>query len=97
MDAHRNPPRWTADRGVGLRFLHLPGRQGDPQGRLLEDRLVARQLLWIGSIHLTASGCSTGSMSRLTTTASPLLRTRTHSRVSSREALISWCGTNGGT
>ena len=48
---------------------------------------------WIGSTHFTASGCSTAGMSRLTTTASLSLRTRTHSRVSSVLALISWCGT----
>jgi len=48
---------------------------------------------WIGSIQRTSSGRSTGSMSRLTTTVSLSLRTRTHSSVSSVEALISWCGT----
>ena len=46
-----------------------------------------------GSIHNTVSGFSTGSMSRLITTASPSLRTSTHSSTSSRLALISWCGT----
>ena len=55
------------------------------------------QSLWIGSIQRTSRAGSTGSMSRFTTTASPSLRTRTHSRVSSEEALISWCGTKGGT
>src|SRR5258707_385629 len=49
--------------------------------------------LWIGSTQRTSSGFSTGSMSRLTTTASLSLRTNTHSRVSSVDALISWCGT----
>src|SRR4051812_39264810 len=44
---------------------------------------------WMGSTHFTSSGCSTGSISRLTTTASPSLRTSTHSSTSSREALIS--------
>ena len=46
-----------------------------------------------GSIHSTVSGFSTGSMSRLIATASPSLRTSTHSSTSSRLALISWCGT----
>ena len=46
-----------------------------------------------GSTHNTVSGFSTGSMSRLIATASPSLRTSTHSRTSSRLALISWCGT----
>ena len=55
------------------------------------------QPLWIGSIQAMASGFSAGSMSRFTTTASLSLRTSTHSSVSSAEALISWCGTNGGT
>ena len=58
---------------------------------------TGRYSLWIGSIQRTASGFSTGSMSRFTTTASLSLRTSTHSSVSSAEALISWCGTNGGT
>ena len=49
--------------------------------------------LWIGSIQRTCSGFSTGSMSRLTTTASLSLRTSTHSSGSSGLALISWCGT----
>ncbi len=48
---------------------------------------------WIGSTHFTGLGSSTGSISRFTTTASLSLRTSTHSRVSSPEALISWCGT----
>ena len=50
----------------------------------------------VGSIQRTVSGFSTGSMSRLTATASPSLRHSTHSSVSSRLALISWCGTQGG-
>lgn len=33
---------------------------------------------WLGSIQRTASGCSACSMSRLTTTGSWSLRTRTH-------------------
>ena len=49
--------------------------------------------LWIGSTQNTASGCSTASISRLTTTASLSERTSTHSSVSSELALISWCGT----
>ena len=53
--------------------------------------------LWIGSTQYTASGASTGVMSRFTTTASLSLRTRTHSRASNGLALISWCGTYGGT
>jgi hypothetical protein len=36
-------------------------------------------------------------MSMLTATACPSLRTSTHSSVSVGLALISWCGTNGGT
>ncbi len=44
---------------------------------------------WMGSIHSTVSGFSTGSISRLTTTASLSLRTSTHSNTSSRLALIS--------
>jgi hypothetical protein len=42
-----------------------------------------------GSTHSTVSGFSTGSMSRLIATAWPSLRTSTHSRISSRLALIS--------
>jgi hypothetical protein len=53
--------------------------------------------LWMGSTQSTWSGFSTGSMSRLTTTASLSLRTSTHSNTSFGLALISWCGTNGGT
>ncbi len=50
--------------------------------------------LWIGSIHGTSSGASTGSMSgRFTTTASLSERTSTHSSGSPGSALISWCGT----
>ena len=45
--------------------------------------------LWIGSTQYTDSGCSTGAISRLTTTASLSLRTSTHSKVSSLLALIS--------
>ncbi|MEY9430920.1 hypothetical protein ABH975_006235 [Bradyrhizobium ottawaense] len=48
---------------------------------------------WMGSTHSTVSGFSTGSMSRLIATASPSLRTSTHSSTSSGLALISWCGT----
>ena len=57
------------------------------------SRLRVDQALWIGSIQRTSSGFSTGSMSRLTTTASWSLRTSTHSSGSSGLALISWCGT----
>src|SRR6478672_12309436 len=53
--------------------------------------------LWIGSTQYTASGCSAGVMSRFTTTASLSLRTSTHSSGSDVLALISWCGTYGGT
>src|SRR5262245_726505 len=63
----------------------------------IADSLVRPQLRWMGSIHFTLSGFSTGSMSRFTTTDSPSLRTRTHSSTSSALALISWCGTKGGT
>src|SRR5262249_2641808 len=48
---------------------------------------------WVGSTHLTSSGGSAGSMSRLMATAWPSLRTSTHSSVSVALALISWCGT----
>jgi hypothetical protein len=61
------------------------------------DGPVLPHALWIGSIHSTCSGFSTGSMSRLTTTASLSLRTSTHSSGSLGLALISWWGTNGGT
>lgn len=44
MDAHRHPARRTSDRGVGLRFLHLPRWQDRPRGLLLEDRGVARRV-----------------------------------------------------
>lgn len=44
---------------------------------------------WTGSTHSTVSGFSTGSMSRLIATASPSLRTSTHSSTSSGLALIS--------
>jgi hypothetical protein len=50
-----------------------------------------------GSIHSTVSGLSIGAMSRFTATASPSLRTSTHSSTSVALALISWCGTKGGT
>ena len=58
---------------------------------------VPPQALWMGSTQATPSGFSAGSISRLTTTASESERTRTQLRVSSVEALISWCGTKGGT
>ena len=45
----------------------------------------------------TSSGFSTGSISRFTTTGSWPLRISTHSSASESRALISWCGTNGGT
>ena len=49
---------------------------------------------WIGSIHPTSSGGSTGSMvSMFTTTASLSERTSTHSRGFWGSALISWWGT----
>ena len=51
----------------------------------------------VGSIQRTSSGGSAGSMSRFTATAWPSLRTSTHSSTSVGLALISWCGTNGGT
>src|SRR6266567_4190231 len=82
--------------GVGSFGAHakIPCRQGIsrhcPHG---SARGWRHPCLWIGSIQRTSSGFSTGSMSRLTTTASLSLRTRTHSRVSSEDALISWCGT----
>jgi hypothetical protein len=41
MDTHRHHPRRRDNRGPGLRFLHVPGRQGDRQGLILEDRGVA--------------------------------------------------------
>lgn len=47
------------------------------------------QVRWMGSIHFTVVGFSTGSMSRLTTTGSWPERTSTHSSTSSGEALIS--------
>ena len=67
-----------------------------------EDALHGRtlppgQLRWIGSIHFTSSGGSTGAMSRFTTTGSCPERITTHSSGCSRLALISWCGTYGGT
>ena len=40
-----------------------------------------RYVLWIGSIHGTVSGFSTGSISRFTTTVSLSLRMITHSSV----------------
>ena len=58
---------------------------------------ASSQPRWIGSIQGTDSGFSAGSMSRLIATASPSLRTSTHSSVWSALALISWCGTKGGT
>ena len=56
----------------------------EPAGRFLETQR-------------TGLGSSTGSISKFTTTASLSLRTSTHSSVSSLDALISWCGTYGGT
>src|ERR1700730_4805522 len=64
-----------------------------PLDRHFDLRHFNQPCLWIGSIQRTSSGRSTGSMSRLTTTASLSLRTNTHSSVSSVDALISWCGT----
>ncbi len=55
--------------------------------RLIEDREFHAGC--VGSIHFTASGFSTGAMSRLTATASPSLRTSTHSSTSVALALIS--------
>jgi hypothetical protein len=51
----------------------------------------------VGSTQRTVSGRSAGSMSRLTATACPSLRHSTHSSTSCSLALISWCGTYGGT
>src|SRR3984893_13020432 len=64
-----------------------------PLDRHVDLRHFNQPCLWIGSIQRTSCGRSTGSMSRLTTTASLSLRTNTHSSVSSVDALISWCGT----
>ena len=106
---HLLPAFGHASRAPLPRGALRPGpaaRHPDPRRRHLIDRpargagaagSVEAQCLWIGSIQATPSGFSTGSMSRFTTTASLSLRTRTHSSVSSVEALISWCGTYGGT
>src|SRR5262249_61632004 len=81
--------------GNGCPRPTLEGRDDIADG--LADRSVLPHALWIGSIHGTCSGFSTGSISRLTTTASLSLRTSTHSSGSLGLALISWWGTNGGT
>ncbi len=52
---------------------------------------------WPGSVHGTRSGSATPSMSRLMTIGSWPLRVSTQCSGSSSRALISWCGTNGGT
>jgi len=80
------PCRKRGEGGVGAPLRASAGGEGQPVVR-------SQPCLWIGSIQRTCSGRSTGSMSRLTTTASLSLRTNTHSSVSSVEALISWCGT----
>ena len=52
---------------------------------------------WMLSTQKTSSGFSTTGMSRFTTTGSWPLRSSTHSSGSFSLALISWCGTKGGT
>ncbi len=52
---------------------------------------------WMLSTQCTSSGFSTTGMSRFTTTGSCPLRTSTQESGSSSFALISWCGTYGGT
>ena len=52
---------------------------------------------WPGFVHGTCSGSATPSISRLMTIGSWPLRVSTHSSGWSSRALISWCGTNGGT
>ena len=48
----------------------------------IDGSLIDQPCGWVGSIQRTDSGFSTGSMSRLTATASPSLRTSTHSSTS---------------
>lgn len=72
--------------GTGVPGLADPAGPGEPA-----------QPGCVGSIQRTSSGGSAGSMSRLTATACPSLRTSTHSSTSVRLALISWWGTKGGT
>ena len=81
---HRHRPRL---RPAGAADLTLGSDHAERSG----DRplIPVQGCLWIGSTQNTASGFSTGSISRLTTTASLSLRTSTHSRVSSLLALIS--------
>ena len=64
-------------------------RQAPHSGTSGVSCVPRQECLWIGSTQATASGFSTGSMSRLTTTASLSERTSTHSSGSSVEALIS--------
>ena len=75
--------RDTHDRGYGSRV-----RANARPGMTLRHFFSAGSRC-TGSIHSTVSGFSTGSMSRLIATAWPSLRTSTHSRTSSRLALIS--------
>ena len=85
-----------ARRGRGARLAGAAAPPGPREPRL--PRLnAACQPGCVGSIQGTFSGGSAGSMSRLIATASPSLRTSTHSSVSVGLALISWCGTKGGT
>jgi hypothetical protein len=83
-----------------LQSYGLAGGQALSRPSVARDGDSSRQpcgCLWIGSTQYTDSGFSAGVMSRFTTTASLSLRTRTHSSGSDRLALISWCGTYGGT
>ncbi len=66
---------------------------GAPAAFVARDR---RHAGWLGPIQVVRDS-SAGAISRLTTTASWSLRTRMHSSGSSGLALISWCGTKGGT
>ena len=66
-------------------------------GAATNGRIRRLRYLCRSSCQRTSSGfSSTFGKSRLTTTGSWPLRTRTHDSGSSSRALISWCGTNGG-
>src|SRR5205085_97577 len=89
---HDHPHRL---RRIGLRMAQAGEQQpSDPDRELAHHFLGAG---WILSTQCTSSGFSTTGMSRFTTTGSWPLRQSTQESGSSSFALISWCGTYGGT
>ena len=78
--------RWKRMEDRSARARRVAGLGCDRRSRRVRGLIHQR---CTGSIHLTVSGFSIGSMSRLTAVACPSLRTSTHSSVSLALALIS--------